>query len=67
MSRHRWSLIPSITFLFCFMFFPLSLAQESLPAIVKRIEPSVVVILTYDGEGKVIVQGSGFFILNFFA
>jgi len=39
-----------------------SQGEESLPAIVKRIEPSVVVILTYDKEGKPIGQGSGFFI-----
>lgn len=39
-----------------------ALAQDSLPAIVKKIQPSVVGILTYDKEGKVIAQANGFFI-----
>lgn len=39
-----------------------TLAQDSLPAIVKKIQPSVVGILTYDKEGKVIAQANGFFI-----
>ena len=39
-----------------------SLAQEKLPEIVKRVQPSVVVILTYDEEGKILGQGSGVFI-----
>jgi len=38
------------------------LAQEKLTEIVKKIEPSTVVILTYGKEGKMIGQGSGFFI-----
>ena len=62
MRTHRWLLMPSIVFLFCFAFFSSSLAQEELPAIVKRIEPSTVVILTYDKEGEMLGQGSGFFI-----
>ncbi len=37
-------------------------AEESLPAIVKRIEPSVVVIVTYNTEGRVAGQGTGFFV-----
>ncbi|MBU0508330.1 tetratricopeptide repeat protein [bacterium] len=37
-------------------------AQESLPDIVERISPSVVVILTYDETGEAIAQGSGFFV-----
>ena len=39
-----------------------SQAQEVLPHLVKKIEPSVVVILTYNKEGSPIGQGSGFFI-----
>ncbi len=62
MRTQRWILIPSITFLFCFMFFPTLLAQENLPAIVKKIQPSTVVILTYDQEGVALSLGSGFFI-----
>jgi S1-C subfamily serine protease len=36
--------------------------SESLPEIIKRIEPSTVIIFTYDNEGKFLCQGSGFFI-----
>ena len=58
----RWFLIPLIVFLFCFAFSLSLLAQEELSAIVKKIEPSTVVILTYDKEGEILGQGSGFFI-----
>ncbi|MCK4525836.1 tetratricopeptide repeat protein [candidate division WOR-3 bacterium] len=54
--------MPWIVILFCSVVFPLSSAEENLPAIVKKIEPSTVVILTYDKEGKILGQGSGFFI-----
>jgi hypothetical protein len=36
--------------------------QESSPAIIKRIEPSVVSVLPYDKDGRTIKLGSGFFI-----
>ncbi len=42
--------------------FSSSFAEENLPEIIKRIQPSVVVILTYDKEGQISGQGSGFFI-----
>jgi len=64
MKMYRWFLVPWIILLFLFTVFPLSLAQENLPEIVKKIEPSVVVITTYDKEGKILGQGSGFFISN---
>ncbi len=51
-----------VTFFLCFIFFIPALAQEKLPEIVKKIEPSTVIIMTYDKEGKIIGQGSGFFI-----
>ncbi len=38
------------------------LAKEGLPEIIKKIEPSIIVVLTYDREGKLLGQGSGFFI-----
>ncbi len=38
------------------------LAQDSLPEIIKKIEPSIIVVLTYDRDGKLLGQGSGFFI-----
>jgi len=53
-----------IVFLSCIAVFSLSLAEDKLPEIVKKIEPSVVVITTYDREGKILGQGSGFFISN---
>ena len=55
-------LIKCVVLLFCItVSYPL-LAQENLPAIVKKIQPSVVTILTYDKNGKGLMQGSGFFI-----
>lgn len=37
-------------------------AQESLPALVKRVKPSVVAIVTYDASGEALMTGSGFFL-----
>jgi S1-C subfamily serine protease len=37
-------------------------AQESLPALVKRVKPAVVAITTYDANGESLMTGSGFFI-----
>lgn len=51
-----------IIFLFCIIVTYPSLAKENLPAIIKKIQPSVVTILTYDKSGKGLTQGSGFFI-----
>lgn len=49
--------------LFSFTNFNFSvLAQDSLPEIIKKIEPSIIVVLTYDQEGKLLGQGTGFFI-----
>ncbi len=62
MKMHRLFLMPFIVFLFSTAALSLSLAQEDLSAIVKKIEPSTVVILTYDKKGVALSQGSGFFI-----
>jgi len=62
MNKHQRFQILWMVILLCFAFSPSSLAEENLPSIIKRIEPSVVVILTYDKEGKALSQGSGFFI-----
>jgi S1-C subfamily serine protease len=35
---------------------------ESLPSIIKRIEPSTVIIFTYDNNGNFLRLGSGFFV-----
>jgi len=37
-------------------------AQETLPALVKRVKPSVVAIATYDTNGEALMTGSGFFL-----
>jgi hypothetical protein len=52
----------AIIFCLAILFSPLATAQESLPNIVKRISPSVVVIMAYDKNGDIVGQGSGFFI-----
>jgi S1-C subfamily serine protease len=41
---------------------PAALAQENLPALVKRVKPSVVAIATYDANGEALMTGSGFFL-----
>ncbi|MFB3883804.1 MAG: tetratricopeptide repeat protein [Thermodesulfobacteriota bacterium] len=40
---------------------PLS-AQEDLPALIKRIEPSIVAVITYTHQGNRLGQGTGFFV-----
>src|SRR6185503_12089186 len=37
-------------------------AQESLPALVKRVKPAVVAIATFDASGEAVMTGSGFFL-----
>jgi tetratricopeptide (TPR) repeat protein len=39
-----------------------ALAQEDLPGLIKKAEPSIVVILTYAEDGERLGQGTGFFI-----
>jgi len=36
--------------------------QESLPALVRRVKPSVVSVLTYDAKGEPLISGTGFFV-----
>lgn len=61
MSR---SLLFIVGFLFLFFILVDSpiMGQENLPALIKKVEPSIVVILIYNMEGKVSGQGSGFFV-----
>jgi len=40
----------------------LCIGEENLPAMIRRIEPSIIVLLTYDKEGRSLGQGTGFFI-----
>jgi tetratricopeptide (TPR) repeat protein len=37
-------------------------SQNTLPEIIRRVEPSTVLVLTFDGNGHRLMQGSGFFI-----
>jgi len=37
-------------------------AQETLPALVKRVKPAVVAIATFDSSGEALMTGSGFFL-----
>jgi S1-C subfamily serine protease len=37
-------------------------ADDSLPALIRRVKPAVVSIITYDAKGEVKMTGSGFFI-----
>jgi S1-C subfamily serine protease len=37
-------------------------AEETLPALVKRVKPTVVAIATYDTNGEALMTGSGFFL-----
>ncbi len=58
----------------CLRFFPLAFVllltpavyaaqdKENLPALVKRVKPSVVAIATYDANGEPLMTGSGFFL-----
>jgi S1-C subfamily serine protease len=39
-----------------------TLAQESLPELVRRVKPAIVAIVTYDAKGEALTTGSGFFI-----
>ncbi len=56
--KHVWIFVLGI-----FLGFSSIYAQD-LPEIIKKIEPSVVVIFTYDKRGNGIAQGSGFIINN---
>jgi len=57
---HRliWGLISAYLFLTSSP----ALGQGDLPALIKKVVPSIVVILNYDQEGKIRSQGTGFFI-----
>ncbi len=50
--------------LFCFFVLAASsaLSQEGLPVLIKKVESSIVVVLTYGKEGSMLGQGTGFFV-----
>jgi TonB family protein len=62
MKLIRELLINCVVLFFCITVSHTLLAQENFSAIAKKIQPSVVTILTYDRSGKGLMQGSGFFI-----
>ena len=51
-----------LLFVFSIPVYGSALAQENQPAIIKKVSPSVVSIITYTPDGKPLAQGSGFFI-----
>lgn len=53
----RFSFLPLIFFLGIPAY-----ANETLPALVKRVKPAVVAIATYDASGETLMTGSGFFL-----
>jgi len=60
--KRSYHLILKVFFLFFILSVSLALSQENLPVLIKKVEPAIVVIVTYDQEGKILGQGSGFFI-----
>jgi S1-C subfamily serine protease len=52
-------LFPLVLFL---LLTPAVRAQETLPALVKRVKPAVVAIATFDANGEAVMTGSGFFL-----
>jgi len=54
--------IASILIVFSILIFASGTIDESLPSLIKRIEPSTVIIFTYDDKGDLLQLGSGFFI-----
>jgi tetratricopeptide (TPR) repeat protein len=55
-------LVSTVFFLLFLLAGSTAFGQENLPVLIKKVEPSIVVILTYNKEGKIIGQGTGFFI-----
>src|SRR5215470_7918413 len=51
-----------LSFVLILMVTPVSYAQERLSSPIKRIQPAIVTIITYDADGKILTQGTGFFI-----
>jgi tetratricopeptide (TPR) repeat protein len=60
--RRSCHLIFKLFFLFSVLTVSSAPGQENLPVLIKKVEPAIVVIVTYDQEGRTLGQGSGFFI-----
>ena len=61
MTRSQGFIIKVLSLLLVLAASP-ALGQENLPGLIKKVEPSIVVIFTYNKEGKILGQGTGFFI-----
>jgi len=61
MKKWHW-IIFGFAFLFSMVPSSSGIEQEGLPTLVKRVEPSIVAIITYNREGNILGQGSGFFV-----
>lgn len=48
----------------CLCLLSSAFASETLPQLIKRVQPSVVTIHAYDTKGRLLIQGSGFFVDN---
>jgi serine protease Do len=64
MRKRLYLLEIAFPILFIAVFYSNALSQENLPKLVKKIQPAVVTVITYDASGRVKGQGSGFFIIK---
>ena len=60
MHKRRFSSLFPLTLIL--LLAPAVLADDNLPALVKRVKPTVVAIATYDSNGEALMTGSGFFL-----
>ena len=61
MERKLFGILGVVCVIWIMTAYPLS-AQEELPALIKRVEPSIVVVITYSEPGAMLGQGTGFFV-----
>jgi len=45
-----------------FLSVAICIGEENLPTMIKKLEPSIIVVLTFDKEGRNLGQGTGFFV-----
>ncbi|MCJ7459236.1 MAG: tetratricopeptide repeat-containing serine protease family protein [candidate division Zixibacteria bacterium] len=55
-------LVPWLVYIFFIVGFSPAWSQENLPTLIKKVQQSVVVIITYNEKGEILGQGTGFFI-----
>jgi len=66
-SQPRWARPGRALFLYSLVgvnicMYSLGYSQENLPALIKKAEPSIVVVVTFDKQGSIKGQGTGFFV-----